>query len=192
MQAHRQLQRNRAAPILTTCSPTTLANNAFANNAFANNAFANNAFVNIAFASHAFANNAFDNNVFANNAFASHAFANKCMLAQNLPPLKLAMPSLAHLQTSGVDKLSHLSSMDALCLTQAGNTVQFAQQEALPAVDMIVLSNTSATQNTNCDVVKVSYTSAEDLADTLLSTSEATHQMNSRLDSHEKHIKNLS
>jgi hypothetical protein len=95
--------------------------------------------------------------VFDNNAFANDAFANKCMLAQNLSLLKLAMPSLAQPQTSGADNLSLMSSMDTLCLTQvAGNTLQCAPQGALPAVDMMVLPSTSATQNTNIDVVKVS------------------------------------
>lgn len=151
---------------------------------------AGNPYANLAFAN-AFANGSLTNSDQANLAFAQKVYGlnTSSPFASPLKPLKLAMPASAP-QHNAIDRLSLLSSMDALSLAHMNHQ----QHTVLPSIDMLVLPNSSSQQqpDSKSDVVKVAYTSAEDLADALFPTSEERTQVNSRLDKAERHLHALA
>lgn len=154
------------------------------------------------FSAHDFSNSSCASHDFANLAFAQKAYglASTSFPAPALQQLKLTMP-LSVVQNAHLhDRLSSMSSVDALCLAQAAaQQSQLARENLLPAIDMFVLPNTSAQQNvenaqngSKTDVVKVAYTSAEDLADALFPTTEAQQKASARMHRQDKHIRALS
>jgi len=134
--------------------------------------------------------NCFSSHDLSNMVFAQKAYglatANPCSVLQQ--PLKLTMPSTAHLAHD-----NKFSSIDALSLAHAAAQNVY-MTPSLPAVDMFVLPSTNAQQesNTKSDVVKVSYTSAEDLADALFPTSEKHQKVTTQLRNQDKHLRALS
>lgn len=141
--------------------------------------------------SNALVQNCFSNHDLSNMVFAQKAYglatANTCSVIQ---PLKLHMPSVSQLAH---ENRSSLSSIDPLSLVQAAAQNVY-MTPSLPAVDMFVLPSTNAQQedNTKSDVVKVSYTSAEDLADALFPTTEKQHKVTTQLRNQDKHLRALS
>ena len=149
-----------------------------------------------AFAKH-LAQHAYVNNPFTQQA----ASANITPVTSVLHPLNLAMPVLrapAVQNTQSTNNysnsLSLFSSMDSLNLAHAAvRNAQQSSSNALPAVDMLVLPTSTALNEEPChDVVKVSYTTAEDLAESLFPTSAAHKELSSRVDEHAKYLKDLS
>ena len=119
--------------------------------------------------------------------------------AVQLTPLTLSQPRLSGVYntTTSFDKLS--LSIPRLSLASTPASAQLAAQTwpqawpaaQMPAVDMMVLPCEEAAQNSKQDVVKVSYTSAEDLADALFPTGK-TSDFHNELKSHKEDIQDLS